>query len=204
MISNEFLLTSLIIVLLPGTGVIYTISIGLLQGGVASLFAAIGCTAGIVPHLLASTLGLAAILHMSALAFQIIKFAGVAYMLYLAWSMWKDTGALQLDHHLNRKKAWGLVVKGFLINILNPKLSLFFMAFLPQFIEPTVNSPVYSLVVLGLVFMMITLPVFIAYGVLAHSVRLYVVKSPHVLTGMRKSFALLFAAMGAKLALSDR
>lgn len=126
MVTTEFLLTSLIVVLIPGTGVIYTISTGLFQGWKASIFAAIGCTAGIIPHLLATIMGLAAILHMSAVTFQVIKYIGVVYLLYLAWSMWKQTGAMQLESSNHTLKALQIIAKGFLINILNPKLSLFF------------------------------------------------------------------------------
>ena len=97
MFSTEFLITSLVVVLIPGTGVIYTVSTGLFLGWRASVAAAFGCTAGITPHLSASILGLSAILHMSALAFQAVKFAGAAYLLYLAWAMWRETGSLKFD-----------------------------------------------------------------------------------------------------------
>ena len=90
MFTLEFLLTSLIVVLIPGTGVIFTISTGLAQGRRASFFASIGCTLGIVPHLLATVLGLSAVMHSSALAFQFLKYAGVAYLFYLAFATWRD------------------------------------------------------------------------------------------------------------------
>ncbi len=144
MISSEFLVTSLIVVLMPGTGVIYTISTGLFQGVKSSMFAALGCTAGITPHLTACILGLAAILHTSAVVFQIIKFLGVAYLLYLAWTMWKETGVLLLEDDDKKEGGWGISLKGFLIYILNPKLSLFFLAFLPQFVAAQAETPPYQ------------------------------------------------------------
>ena len=131
MISAKFLLTSLVVVLVPGTGVIYTVSTGLAQRWRASIVAAVGCTLGILPHLTASILGLSAILHMSARAVQVIKFAGSIYLLYLAWSMWRETGALKLDPSAQKTNAPQIVLKGILINILNPKLTMFFFAFLP-------------------------------------------------------------------------
>ena len=131
MISSEFLLTSLVVVLIPGTGVIYTISNGIFLGWRASIAAAIGCTAGIIPHLLASILGLSAILHMSAVAFQVIKLVGALYLLYLAWGMWRETGALKFDSSCSNMRYRQIITRGFLINILNPKLSVFFLAFLP-------------------------------------------------------------------------
>lgn len=203
MISTEFLITSLIVVLLPGTGVIYTISIGLFQNARASVFAALGCTAGIIPSLLACILGLAAVIHTSALLFQIIKFVGVAYLLYLAWGMWKETGGLVLDDNGERASMLAISTKGFLINILNPKLSVFFLAFLPQFVPAQAVSPLISMFVLGVVFMAMTLFVFIFYGFLANSVSTYVVSSPKIMKYVQRTFSATFAMLGAKLAFAE-
>jgi threonine/homoserine/homoserine lactone efflux protein len=203
MFSTEFLLTSLVVVLIPGTGVIYTVSNGLFLGWRASIAAAVGCTAGILPHLTASILGLAAILHMSALAFQALKYAGVVYLLYLAWGMWRETGALQFDAPATRKGVRQIITRGFLINILNPKLSIFFLAFLPLFVSPRATSPTLQLMLLSAVFMAMTLVIFILYGLLADAVRRYVVDSPQVVTWMQRSFATIFAVLGIKLALTE-
>jgi len=200
----EFIITSLIVVLIPGTGVIYTISTGLFLGWRASIFAALGCTAGIIPHLLASVLGLATIIHMSAIAFQVMKFIGVAYLFYLAWSMWKETGTLKLEGKNSNKDAWRIVIKGFLINILNPKLSLFFLAFLPQFLPSGTGSPVLNMLLLSIVFMGMTLFVFILYGLFANSVRDYIVHSPSIIKTTQRTFAVIFAILGAKLAMAER
>ena len=202
--STEFLITSLIVVLLPGTGVIYTITVGLFQGWKPSIFAALGCTAGITPHLAASVLGLATILHMSAIAFQVIKFLGVAYLLYLAWSMWKETGAMNLENDESGTTGWHIAVKGLLINILNPKLSLFFLAFLPQFIPPQAETPLIAMLMLSGIFMAMTFIVFVLYGLFANSVRAYVVNSPKIMKITQRSFAVIFATLGAKLATAER
>lgn len=204
MLSAEFLLTSLVVVLMPGTGVIYTVSTGLFMGWRASIAAACGCTAGIIPHLLACILGLSAILHMSAVAFQVIKFAGAAYLIYLAWSMWRETGALQFNKPTQRRGPWQIAVRGFLINILNPKLSIFFLAFLPLFISPTAASPTVQLFILSAVFMLMTLVIFIVYGISANGVRSYVANSPKRTLWLQRSFAATFAALGVKLALTDQ
>lgn len=204
MISLEFLLTSLIVVLIPGTGVIYTLSAGLFLGPRAALMATIGCTLGIMPQLLASVLGLATLLHMSALAFQFLKFVGVAYLLYLAWSMWRNTGTLAIDSKAAKHSDLQLIVRAFLINVLNPKLSLFFLAFLPQFIPASAPSPVLHMLVLGGVFMLLTAAVFSLYGLLAHSVSHYIVGSVRASQVMQKGFAATFAALGAKLALTEQ
>jgi threonine/homoserine/homoserine lactone efflux protein len=204
MFSTEFLITSLVVVLIPGTGVIYTVSTGLFLSGRSSIAAACGCTAGIVPHLSASILGLSAILHMSAVAFQVVKYAGAIYLLYLAWSMWRETGALNFSSPSSNIGPWQIVTKGFLINILNPKLSIFFLAFLPLFVSPDASSPIFQMLILSITFMAMTLIIFILYGLLANGFRKYVVNSPKLMVWLQRSFAAIFAALGVKLALTEQ
>lgn len=179
-------------------------STGLLQGRAASLYAALGCTAGIVPHLLATVLGLAAVMHAGALAFQVLKFAGVAYLLYLAYSMWRNTTAFAVDGAVSRTGARALVMKAVLLNVLNPKLTIFFLAFLPQFIEPGAAQPMAQLLLLSGVFMAMTFAVFVVYGVVAHAFRAKVIESPRVQSYLRYGFSAAFAGLGVKLALSER
>lgn len=204
MLNAEFLITSLVVVLIPGTGVIFTVSTGLFMGWRASIAAACGCTAGIIPHLAASILGLSAILHMSAVVFQAVKYAGVVYLFFLAWSMWRNTGALTFNSPMNKHGFVQIAVKGFLINILNPKLSIFFLAFLPLFISPNTISPMFEMLILSVVFMALTLIVFIFYGISANAVRKHVVNSPRVVVWIQRSFAATFAALGFKLAMTDQ
>ncbi len=204
MFSSEFLITSLVVVLIPGTGVIYTVSTGLFLGWRASIAAAVGCTAGITPHLSASILGLSAILHLSALAFQGVKYAGAAYLLYLAWSMWCETDAVKFNSPSPKKGLWQIATRGFLINILNPKLSIFFLAFLPLFVSPNTSSPMFDMFVLSVVFMAMTLIIFVLYGLSANGVRKYVVSSPRLIVWLQRSFAATFAALGIKLAMTEQ
>ncbi|MBI5103215.1 MAG: LysE family translocator [Nitrospirae bacterium] len=204
MISIEFLITSFVVVVVPGTGVIYTVSTGLIQGRKASVFAAIGCTAGILPHLTATVLGLAAVMHTSALAFQTLKYAGVAYLFYVAYATWRDKSAFVIDGNASTSTAAGLVVKAFLLNILNPKLTIFFLAFLPQFIQPGTSEPIYQLLLLSAAFMAMTFIIFVVYGFLAHAFRKAVIESPRVQTCLRRGFAAAFASLGANLALTEK
>ncbi len=205
MLTPEFLFTSLIVVLIPGTGVIYTVSTGLAAGRRASLFAALGCTLGIVPHLLATVLGLAALLHSSALAFQALRYAGVAYLFYVAWATWRDRSAFAVEAgQTTRRSAAAVALKAFLLNILNPKLTIFFLAFLPQFVTPDAARPLLQLLALSGVFMAITLAVFVAYGMLAHAFRHAVIESPRVQAWLRRGFAAAFVGLGANLALSEK
>lgn len=204
MVSIEFLLTSLVVVLIPGTGVLYTVATGLFAGKRASIFAALGCTLGILPALLASTFGLAAIFHASAIAFQVVKYFGAVYLLFLAWQMWRKSSPLSVADketvtHYNK-----LIVKGFLLNVLNPKLSIFFLAFLPQFIPSTAESAFISMLTLGVIFMLMTFIVFIGYGVLSGIFSTFIVNSEKASIVIQKVFATGFAALGVKLALSER
>lgn len=204
MITSHFFITSLIVVLIPGTGVVFTVSTGLVLGKRASIFAALGCTAGIVPHLLATVLGLAALLHMSAIAFQALKFAGAAYLLYLAYATWRDKEALTVDKAPIAASAKNLVIRAFLLNILNPKLSIFFLAFLPQFVAQDTPSPLLQLLTLSGIFMLMTFVVFVIYGLLANGFRNAVVNSPRVQSWLRRSFAAAFAGLGVNLAFAER
>lgn len=204
MLTADFLITSLIVVLIPGTGVLFTVSTGLILGKRASLFAALGCTAGIIPHLLATVAGLAAILHMSAVAFQALKFAGVAYLLYLAYITWRDKPAFALEQSSTSTSASGIAVKAFLLNILNPKLSIFFLAFLPQFVAPAAPSPLLQLWLLSAVFMAMTFAVFVIYGLLANAFRQAVINSSRVQAWLRRGFSAAFAGLGVNLAFAER
>jgi len=208
-ISLEFLITAMLVVLAPGTGVIYTVSIGVFRGASAGIAAATGCTLGIVPHLAASILGLAAILHASALAFQTVKWLGIAYLLYLAWGMLRSGGGMELDGSANQRQGLTrIAVRGTLINVLNPKLSIFFLAFLPQFLPANISADTgaalpYTLMLGGL-FMLLTWVAFIGYALAANAVRHHVVQSPSVATWLSRGFAAAFAGFAARLALTER
>src|SRR4051794_30493178 len=203
-VSVEFLLTSFIVIISPGTGVLYTLAAGLSRGSRASVVAAFGCTIGIVPHMAAAIMGLAALLHTSALAFQTLKYLGVAYLLYMAWNALKERGALKVDKEVDARSAMQAIVHAILINILNPKLSIFFFAFLPQFVNADEAHPLSRMLELSGVFMLMTFAVFVVYGLFAASVRNQIISRPRVLTWMRRTFAAAFVALGAKLAFADR
>ena len=202
--SVDFLLTSLVIIVSPGTGVLYTLAAGLSRGSRASVVAAFGCTLGIVPHMVAAIMGLAALLHASALAFQTFKYLGVAYLLYMAWHALKEHGALKVERDAGPRSAIEVTVSAVLINILNPKLSIFFLAFLPQFVSAQESNPLTRMTELSAVFMLLTFVVFVGYGLFAASVRDHVISRPRVLAWMRRAFAGAFVALGAKLAFADR
>lgn len=197
-------MTSLVVVLLPGTGVIYTIAIGLGRGFRPSVAAALGCTFGIVPAAAASILGLAAIFHTSALAFLVIKYLGVAYLFYMAWSILRSDGIMQVDERTSKESYFRTAVNGTLLNVLNPKLSLFFLAFLPQFVPAAKSGSIGYLAYLAVVFMVMTLVVFVLYGAFASAARLYIIESPRTMVWLQRGFAGTFGFLGLKLALAER
>jgi threonine/homoserine/homoserine lactone efflux protein len=203
-VSLDFLATSLIVIVSPGTGVLYTLAAGLSRGPRASVVAAFGCTLGIVPHMAAAIMGLAALLHTSALAFQTLKYLGVAYLHYMAWNALREQGAIKVEKDVGARSAAQVIISAILINILNPKLSIFFLAFLPQFVSSDEQHPLLRMFVLSAIFMLLTFAVFVGYGLGAASIRDHIISRPRVLTWMRRTFAGAFVALGGKLALADR
>jgi len=204
MINPEFLLTSLVVVLIPGTGVVYTINTGLTLKWRASIAAALGCTLGIVPHILASILGLSAVLNMSAQVFSILKIAGSLYLLYLAWNMWREAGKVEINQKGTETSAIQIAIKAIAINLLNPKLTIFFFAFLPLFISKNSASPAREMMSLSAVFMGMTFIVFALYGILASAISAYLRNSSKIVKRFQQAFAVLFAAFAVKLALSEK
>lgn len=203
MFDIEFLLTSFVVVVVPGTGVIYTVSTGLTQRSRAGVAAAIGCTLGIVPHLVASIVGLSALLHASARVFQVLRYVGAAYLLYVAWRMWRETGRITFGGNSNRSGAYRIALRGILINLLNPKLTMFFFAFLPLFVSTDSIAPAREMLGLSAVFMGMTFVVFVVYGLLAGAVSRRAGQSPRLVVRVQRSFAIVLAALAARLALSD-
>ena len=201
--SVEFLLATLVVVATPGIGVLYTLAAGLARGGRASVLAAFACTLGIVPHAVAAITGLAALLHASATAFQVLKYAGAAYLLWMAWSTLRERGALTVEEDDAPRSARSVIVSGVLVNILNPKLTIFFLAFLPQFVDAD-GARTLQMVQLTAVFMLATFVVFAVYGLFAAAVRRHVISRPRVVAWMRRTFAASFVALSARLALSSR
>jgi len=174
------------------------------MGWRSSIAAALGCTTGILPHLIGCILGLSAILHLSSVAFQFLKFAGATYLLYLAWAMWRDKGTINIRSSGQKGSFVQILTRGFLINILNPKLSIFFLAFLPQFISENGVALLTQMVVLSSVFMLMTFIIFVAYGCLAHQVSSYFTSSPRAIRKIQQTFAVTFACLGLKLALTEQ
>ena len=199
-----FLLTSLVVVVSPGTGVLFTLATGLSSGPRASLAAAFGCTLGILPHMAAAIVGLAALLYTSALAFETLKYLGVAYLLYMAWRTFKERDALYVEKGSRDRPYRKVIISAIAVNLLNPKLSIFFFAFLPQFVKSDAPDRIPQMIELSAVFMLMTFVVFVGYGLFAASIRTQAIARPQLLTWMRRCFAGAFVVLGVRLALADR
>lgn len=199
----EFTLTSIIVIATPGTGALYTIAMGLAHGRAAALIAAFGCTLGILPHMAAAMLGLAAVLATNEAAFNLLKFAGAVYLIYMAISIWRDRSLLKPDEPAPRPRH-DIVRRAVLINLLNPKLSIFFLALLPQFVRPTDPNALVAMTGYSLAFMAMTLIVFAIYGAFASLAREKVFSSDRLVDRIRQCFAAGFLLLGIRLALAEQ
>jgi threonine/homoserine/homoserine lactone efflux protein len=203
-VSLAFLLTSLVIVATPGVGALFTLAEGLRHGPRAGVVAAFGCTLGIVPHLVAAVTGTAALLQASGLAFEVVKLLGVAYLLYLAVLTWRDRSELVIADAGSARSASRVIGAAVTANLLNPKLTIFFFAFLPQFVPQDGGDQLTTMVALSAVFMLMTFVVFAAYGVFAGAIRHRLVGRHRLVLRIRRVFAASFVALGARLALASR
>lgn len=199
MSTLSFLISSLIIVLIPGTGVIYTITTGFTKGKRASILAALGCTVGIIPHLCLSITLSSLLLQMGSSVFNIVKIFGMFYLLYLGIGMIISKSNPSFESTQGSLQALAIVRQGILINLLNPKLTIFFLSFLPQYIGSSKQDYFVSSLELGLVFMFLTVIVFICYGTLAGSTKKLIEKSPRTINILQKCFGLIFVIFAFQL-----
>lgn len=202
--SVAFLLTTLVVVATPGTGAVYSIVAGLSRGTKAGVIAAFGCTLGVIPHMVAAITGLAAILNASAVAFETVKWLGVAYLLFVAWQTLRDKSPIELDQDAATVSFWRVIRTAVLINLLNPKLTIFFFAFLPQFVPAGDPNGAWQMVGLSLVFMVVTFVVFALYGAFAATMRTHVITRPKVMAWLRRTFAATYVLLAGRLALENR
>ena len=199
-----FLLTSFVICVSPGTGALFSIAAGISRGARAGVVAAVACTLGVVPHMVAALTGLAALLHASGVAFAVVKYLGVAYLAWMAWSTWRDTGAPQVEGDQQRRTVRQVLLSGITVNLLNPKLTVFFFAFLPQFVPAGSPHALLHMLVLSSVFMAMTFLVFLVYALAAAAMRERVLARPQLIVRLRRVFAACFLALSGRLALESR
>ena len=198
-------MTSLVVVLIPGTGVVYTVSSSIGGGRRRGLFAAFGCTLGIVPHMLAAMLGLSAVMQAGSVAFEVVRWAGVAYLVFMGASMIRQAGTLPLDGEGVPVEPMGHVVRrAILLNVLNPKLTVFFFAFLPQFLDAPPGLFDAQLIWLGAHFMLMTFAVFAVYAYASAAFRDLVLAAPVARRWVERALGAFLIGFAAKLASTDR
>lgn len=195
----EFWITAIVVTATPGTGSLFTVAAGVARGARASVVAALGCTLGIVPHLVLAASGAALVVSTSAVAFEVLRWAGVGYLLYMAVSMLRNSGALSAGD-APPTSALRTIGTAILINLLNPKLTLFFLALLPQFLDPGSSGAFVATLTFGAAFMAVTFAIFVGYGLTAAAVRQRITSRPRVLLSVQRLFALSFLGLAARLA----
>ena len=201
-VALTFFAASLALALVPGPDNIFVLTQSALSGRVAGLLVTLGLCTGLVGHTLAVTLGVAAVFQASTLAFTALKLLGAAYLVYLAWQAF-NASVNRVDNAEGESlSGWQLYRRGILMNITNPKVSLFFLAFLPQFADPVRGVLSVQLLVLGGLFIVATLGVFGAVAMLAGWLGQWLNRSPREQQLMKRVGAVVFVALAAKLAVS--
>ncbi|MBI5088186.1 MAG: LysE family translocator [Actinobacteria bacterium] len=199
-VPPEFVVTSVVVSLLPGTGVFYTVSSAIGGGWNRGLWASIGCTFGIVPHVLAAMLGLSGVMQIGATVFDVIRWAGVIYLVTMGVAMMRAPADALVRGTDSAVGQAAVARRAVVLNLLNPKLTVFFFAFLPQFVDPSPGLVDRHLLALALVFMLITLVVFLGYAAAAAALRQRVLEAPAVRRFVQRTLGGLLVAFGIKLA----
>jgi threonine/homoserine/homoserine lactone efflux protein len=200
----SFFAASVVLALAPGPDNIFVLTQSAMHGRRAGLLVTLGLCTGLLAHTAAVVLGVAAIFQASALAFTALKFAGAAYLLYLAWGAWHATASPIEARNGAGLEGWALFRRGIIMNVTNPKVSIFFLAFLPQFADPKRGSLALQLVTLGAGFLVATLLVFGAVALLAGSIGRWLAGSRRAQVVINRSAALIFAALALRLATAQR
>lgn len=199
-----FLGASALLTLAPGPDNTFVVAQGLSRGRRAAIITALGMCSGVSVHTSAAALGISAILYSSAYAFLMLKYAGAAYLLYLAYKAIREHTVFLQQQDKTAMSAYLLFRRGFVMNVLNPKVALFFLAFLPQFITPDGFNLPLQMMLLGLIFMVQAMIIFSAIGYLSGSVGNAILTRP----GISKYFAWLsagiFTSLGLRLAFAER
>jgi threonine/homoserine/homoserine lactone efflux protein len=199
-----FLIASIALVITPGQDTLYVVTRGMGQGKVAGVISAIGVSSGVIIHTLFAVLGLSVILQSSAFAFTAIKIAGAVYLVYLGIKTLLNTEAFVLEPSRQRLSRQMLFWQGFLSNVFNPKVALFFLAFLPQFVAPHLGHPVFQMIMFGFVIMLLGVVWLSCVGYFAGSMRSWIKKSAIALSILRWMTGSILIGLGMRLAIAER
>ena len=199
-----FIVASTVLGFTPGPDIIYVITRGAAQGGRAGLAAAAGLTTGVIGHTAFAVIGLSAIIAASTLAFTVIKIAGAAYLVYLGVRMWRSGVAVDLTGD-GRTQAIGAIYRQTIVmNLLNPKVALFFLAFLPQFVDPGAGPIAPQLALLGFLFMIVAFVVMSTAGLAGAQIRRFLVRSESAARCTHRAAGTILVSLGLSLAFQTR
>jgi threonine/homoserine/homoserine lactone efflux protein len=187
----------------PGPDNLFILAQGITRGRKPAIVTALGMCSGVSVHTLAAALGISALFYSSALAFTLLKAAGAAYLFYLAWKTFRDSGGLRPAKPLELP-AGALFRRGFLMNVLNPKVALFFLAFLPQFVSRDSGSIPAQMLLLGLLFMAQAVVLFGALGYFAGGIGGFLLSRPRIARHFNWLTGGIFVALGLRIALVER
>lgn len=198
----EFILASVLLTLMPGPDILFVITQSVTQGKKSGIIFALGLVTGLLFHISAAAFGISLIIYQSEVAFNVVKYAGAAYLIYLGILAIKDRkkDAFSLDF-TNKKTVKKLYSKGILMNILNPKVSLFFLAFLPQFIDPKASEPHWQILILGGIFILQAILIFSGVAYLSDRLSFKLMQNKRVSLTVHWAKAVLFIGIGIQLIL---
>lgn len=199
-----FLGASMALTIAPGPDNTFIVAQGISRGRKAAVVTALGMCSGVSVHTTAAALGISALLYSSAAAFTILKYAGAAYLLFLAYKALKEQQVLLPQGTADGQSPWVMFRRGFIMNVVNPKVALFFLAFLPQFVSPGEESAALQMLLLGLLFMAQAVVLFGAIGWPSGSVGNLILRRPRMARWFGRLSAGIFASLGIRLALAER
>ena len=194
-----FFFATLLVVIAPGPGMLFVISRSIAGGRKAGIVSALGASAGIAVHILAAGFGLSLILIATETGFRIMKWVGGIYLIFLAWKAFTHRQALTLESGKDDTGHTSVFWQGLLVNALNPKVALFFIAFIPQFVNPASGSVSVQMMVLGTIFMVLTVIIFSAYGISAAIIRRWLIERPRVNRLIDWATGSLFVFLGIRM-----
>ncbi len=200
-----FVLASFLLCLAPGPDNIYVLTQGITKGKKAAIITTLGLVTGLIVHTSAAAFGISVIFQTSQVAFDIVKYLGAIYLLYIAYKIFKHRNEpLDLDVKSSKQQMKSLYFKGFIMNVLNPKVSIFFLAFLPQFVDTNVPNVSMQVILLGFIFMVITIVVFSTIGILGNLLSSRLMQNPNIIKYMNILTSFILVSLGLKLALTQR
>lgn len=192
------------LIIAPGPDMFYVITRGMAHGPKAGMLSAIGVVCGILVHTTAAALGLTLIVQSSTSAFLLVKFAGATYLLYLGIKAWRDKNTFSLPSQIAVMNTYALFWQGMLSNVLNPKIAIFFLAFLPQFVDRGGSHIALQMVILGLTFAMMGLCFLLVVGYSSGVVAGWLTHRPHYIQYLQRLAGGILIGLGIRLAFTER